>query len=400
MSNKVKYFSSVYHTGMPTWVPDTAGSVLAVLQACLVDGFNTQTITSITRTGQVATVTTSVAHNYVPGQTLLLSATGEALYNGEKTIDSVPSTTTYTFAVTGSPGTVATGSCKVAPLGWVREFTDTNKAVYRSPNVVGTRMYYRFHEPATLSVTRTKTGTSTASFTGKAVYCEQYDSMSTVDVGVERMVYSYIQKGRGNAANTTTQHIKIIGDDRCFWILMECEDSSAPKLWLGHFFGDPVRLWDVDPWSAICGGFLGMNSVGDTMTTHGWHYATSFGSTTSYPQFQFAKAANSIWSADQGYLWSMATSANSRMGVGLANPCPIGQGHVAFPVMIGNATFGPRAWVPGLYNLGWAPSTNDNRMVEVLVHAISTPSVYRRMLNVSPESGYGIAIDLTGPWHE
>ena len=66
-------------------------------------------VTSITRTSTTATVTTPVKHGLDDGQKLILSGATPSGYNGEKTI-TVASPTTFTFTVSGSPTTPATGT--------------------------------------------------------------------------------------------------------------------------------------------------------------------------------------------------------------------------------------------------------------------------------------------------
>lgn len=71
------------------------------------------TITSITRSGTTATVTTSAAHGYSTGNTVQITGADQTEYCGTKTI-TVPdgSTTTFTYTVSGSPTTPATGDLR------------------------------------------------------------------------------------------------------------------------------------------------------------------------------------------------------------------------------------------------------------------------------------------------
>lgn len=72
------------------------------------------TLESITRSGNVATATFEAAHNFKVGDTLAISGATQSEYNGVKTVVAVPTPTTLTFAVTGSPTTPATGEIEVA----------------------------------------------------------------------------------------------------------------------------------------------------------------------------------------------------------------------------------------------------------------------------------------------
>ena len=68
-----------------------------------------QSVTSITRVGQVATVTTAAAHGYTSGDLVIHADAVETEYNIEAEI-TVLTTTTYTYVVAGSPTTPATGT--------------------------------------------------------------------------------------------------------------------------------------------------------------------------------------------------------------------------------------------------------------------------------------------------
>jgi hypothetical protein len=62
----------------------------------------TRTITNVELTSNVVTVTTSVAHGYLAGQSVTVAATTNTAINGTYTIASVPTTTTFTYARTSA----------------------------------------------------------------------------------------------------------------------------------------------------------------------------------------------------------------------------------------------------------------------------------------------------------
>jgi hypothetical protein len=124
----------VLHSGMagaPGTTLTTLGGLIAVLDGGLVNGFNAVGITSITRSGTVATVTTTSTHNFEHGRIVLIEGADQAAYNGRKHI-TVTGTATFTFEVTGDPATPATGTMtsKYAPAGWTKPITGTNVAGY------------------------------------------------------------------------------------------------------------------------------------------------------------------------------------------------------------------------------------------------------------------------------
>ena len=137
----VKWFSSTM-TGIPV-INVTYGDTVTLLDAVLVNGFNPQTITSLTRVDTTATATAN-GHGYLVDQVISISGSDQPVYNGEFRVTSITANT-FTFEVTGSPITPATGSmtAKAAPLGFEIAFTGTNKRVYRSKNPLSNRPYLR-----------------------------------------------------------------------------------------------------------------------------------------------------------------------------------------------------------------------------------------------------------------
>lgn len=72
---------------------------------------HTQSVTSITRSSNTATVTTPSAHNVLEGDLITISGAGESQYNGIFTVKSAPTTTTFTYELfSGTPTSPATGT--------------------------------------------------------------------------------------------------------------------------------------------------------------------------------------------------------------------------------------------------------------------------------------------------
>lgn len=69
-----------------------------------------QTVSSITRSGSTATVTTAAAHGLSIGHVVTISGCGEAGYNRKVYVKAVPTSTTFTFTVGASTTTPATGT--------------------------------------------------------------------------------------------------------------------------------------------------------------------------------------------------------------------------------------------------------------------------------------------------
>lgn len=147
-----------------------SGTLLALLDALFLNGYNSQTVTSVTRAGAVATVS-KIAHGYRDGAVLVHSGADQAEYNVKAKI-TVVDANSYTYPVSGTPASPATGviTAKVAPAGWTKEFSGTNKAVYRPPQ--GTRFYLRVLDDG-----------SDATNGARVAMIRGYETMSSVDAG-------------------------------------------------------------------------------------------------------------------------------------------------------------------------------------------------------------------------
>lgn len=144
MSNKVKWMHNGF-AGAPV-LTNNWGSLTALLDACLVNGFNLKTVTALSRTDDTATATIGSGHGFMVDQVVLVEGCDQPSYNGEFTITAITSTT-VSFRVPGepaSPATTQTGiTMKIAPLGFEIAFTGTNKRAYRSPNPLSSRHFFR-----------------------------------------------------------------------------------------------------------------------------------------------------------------------------------------------------------------------------------------------------------------
>lgn len=74
------------------------------------DAPTTFSVSGITRSSTTATATTTTAHGLKRGDHVTIAGAVETDYNGEFEIQSVPTTTTFTYTVANSPTTPATGT--------------------------------------------------------------------------------------------------------------------------------------------------------------------------------------------------------------------------------------------------------------------------------------------------
>lgn len=138
--------------GAPTNI-NAAGAMCAIADACLVDGFNALSPVTVTVSAGVATLVYAAPHGYTADQYLRVLGATVAQVNGDKR-PTILDAQSLTVPAAGAPDGPVGGSIstRFAPLGWERAFTDVNVRVYRSPNVEGSRMFYRLQDTSTASL--------------------------------------------------------------------------------------------------------------------------------------------------------------------------------------------------------------------------------------------------------
>lgn len=162
----VKHFHSG-QIGAPV-LTGAAGSMIALLDACLVNGFGLKSVDSLVVSGGVATIGITGTHSaQVDMVVSVAGVTNLTTLNGEQKVTAVTATT-IKFATAAANGT-ATGTITVkqAPAGWAKPFTGSNLAVYRSDDVTSNRRYVRIADTTTYtsrinvyeSMTAVSTGT-------------------------------------------------------------------------------------------------------------------------------------------------------------------------------------------------------------------------------------------------
>ncbi|QYA56411.1 hypothetical protein EGT72_007160 [Acinetobacter johnsonii] len=141
-STDIKFF--VHSNNNAPQLQNAYGSMIGVLDACLVNGISLGLVFSLTAIGTTVTAVFSTAHNLMQYQVLKIADANQAEYNGEHRILTVPNATSVTFQLASAPSiTTATGTitASLPPLGWEKPFSSTHangggKAAYRSKNLL------------------------------------------------------------------------------------------------------------------------------------------------------------------------------------------------------------------------------------------------------------------------
>lgn len=223
--------------GAPS-LTDTAGSLVALLDACLVNGYATTTLTSLTVSGGVATATVQTGHPYLDQQQVLIAGATPSGLNGVQRVTRTGATT-FTFSTTAADGS-ATGTitARLAPAGWTRPYSGTGLAVYQSADPAAVPVLYALDD--TLADRGRLAG---------------YRTMSGVSAGTGRWpsggyvaLPKYVTGSTGGAAAGWT----LIADSRSVLWLPRALSSGA--LAFPCYWGDLAPLGAGDAW---CAAILG-----------------------------------------------------------------------------------------------------------------------------------------------
>lgn len=141
MSGPVKWFSST-NFDAPI-LQNEWGSLVNVISKCLIDGFGDQSISSIVVTDGVAIASFGTAHNLEMFQWVEISGSSNSVLNDEFKILGATSTT-IEFLIDLPDQTInETLSCRLAPLGWSKPYSDTGRAVFQAKNTDKNPYYLR-----------------------------------------------------------------------------------------------------------------------------------------------------------------------------------------------------------------------------------------------------------------
>lgn len=127
---------------------NSQGALVTLLDAVLVNGYGIQSVATLSANSEgIMTVSFNQAHNFKPGQILMIQGASEPLFNGRFRIDTVESNSLkFIEKLSGEKSTIGAITAKVAPLGYEIAFTDgAYKRAYKSLSPKNI-MYYIFDD--------------------------------------------------------------------------------------------------------------------------------------------------------------------------------------------------------------------------------------------------------------
>lgn len=300
---------------------------------------------------------------------LIQNATDSA-FNTSFLVLTTPTTTTFTFAITHADGhdDSATSTVCIAPLGWTREFSGTNKAVYRAPS--GNRYYLRVDDSqaqyATINV---------------------YETMSDVDTGTNATTTVYWKKS--DASSTATREWYLIGDATRFYLTTAWNGTSYSTLHGGYSFGDFTSYKSGDIYNTFVNGHT-TNNPSYAYANSGFYYVDRSTTTGNYLVRSFSGQPGSV-------VFCKYAFGGNQMGYSTTFPLfnPVDNGIHLFPTKIVETGYYLRGTMPGL----WCPLESSNGYFSSNDRTIVIGGRTYMAIKIQPSSGAGNCwFDITGPW--
>ena len=387
MTIAVKRYLST-QTGAPT-LTGTAGTLITLLDACLVNGFNTTAPSSATQTGGTATLNFVSAHGYNVNDVIALSGANESVWNAEFRVLTA-ATNSLTFAIASDAASPATGtlSCKTAPLGWTKPYSGTNKAAYL-PAAAYAQCYLRVQDDSS----------TPTSASGRWAKLRGYETMSDVDTGTglfptAAQVTNGLSCPKSSTADSTARAWWLAGDGGVFY-LGTYWHASYSALACPVCFGDINSLKSGDSYSSFIAGtpldtLPGNPGASNTFSALSGVTNTQAGKYLARTYTQLGTAVAAGMMGDNGVSVWLGYS-------GLTYPHPPDNGLLFAPVaVVENSLIRSRA-LPGLYQpLHTAPLTDLATVTDVPDFPNRTFQAFS-VVQGNATTGQ-VLIDLTGPW--
>jgi hypothetical protein len=374
------------------------GSFIGVLDACLVNGFNTRTASSVGVTSGVATATIPAGQGYEVDSIIEVAGATPAELNGQKRVLSATSTT-VTFAST-SPDGAATGTItlKYAPLGWEKSFSAATAAAYRSADVTGTQMF--------LNVSNDVGSQGALNVRG-------YENMTAVNTGTGAFPTTGQQATWVWARTGFNPRPWIVfGDNKTIYVLRQNVDSGNLASGSLYGFGDFVSYKAVDPYRCLMAAHTTttqittstVTSTGNTTldvidadNAFGCIYTTRPASGVATPQSMILTL--------ESYMGTNATVVSGGTtnpgGTGIATyPSPINQGLLLSRMVLAEQGY-PRGHLRGLLGTPQNAHAAFGQMDRITGQG---PFAGKKLMAIKCGSPAGtvsqgvVFFDLTGPW--
>lgn len=365
-----------------------AGSLIALLDALLVNGWGVQTATSVVVAGGVATATFATDHAAARHAVVQVAGVTGSLagLNGEQKITAVEPNK-IKWATTEADGTAAgTITVKMAGAGWTKPFSGTNLAAYKSASPAAHGQFLRV-----------------ADTTAEYARAVGYENMTAISTGTGLFPTSaqvsggYYWGKNDETSGTNAVPWVFASDGRFFYLFAQaCIYSSGggARSFTPMSFGDLVpESPSGDPYATVVTGAADASWQGTGPSyVYAYHTGDAYVATP--------RARSGAGTASRG-----ATVSEMNLDNNVGSP-PLLPNPVNGAIPMGRVIYKdttsefPRATFPGLY---WSPAIYVERVTDhgTILDMPNGKSMLGLFAGngINDGSGYkGAFIDLIGPW--
>ena len=365
-----------------------AGSLIALLDALLVNGWGVQTATSVVVASGVATATFATDHAAARHCVVLVAGVTGALagLNGEQKVTAVEPNK-IKWATTEANGTAAgTITIKMAGAGWTKPFSGTNLAAYKSASPAAHGQFLRI-----------------ADTTAEYARAVGYENMTAISTGTglfpsaAQLSGGYYWGKNDETSGTNAVPWVFASDGRFFYLFVQaCINSTggSARSFTPTSFGDLVpESPSGDPYATVVTGAPDASWQGT-----GPAYVYTYHAVDA--NVAAPRARSGVGTASRGATLA-ELNLDNQGGTPLQLPNPISGAIPMGRVLYKDATSEfPRAAFPGLY---WSTAiymeraTNHGSILE-LTSGKSMLGIFAGS-SVNYSSAFsGAFLDITGPW--
>ena len=372
------------------------GQFITFLDAILVNGYNSVSVSSLTRSGSTATATCAAPHGLSTGDVVLVAGAGQSDYNVEAVV-TVVSSTVFTYDVANAPTSPATGTitAKRAPLGYTKVFTGSNKAAYRANDPSGLRHFLRVQDD----------GGSVGG--NRECRLWGYEAMTDVDTGTGpyptagQSSNGYYQM-KSSSTDSTQRAWCLVGDGKIFYLFVDYGGAAASGVsgtgtFYATVFGDILPYMVGDAYASVLAACTTANSTTSPAQSLGAQQTSINSPTSFWSSMNIARDFTAVLGSR--YVGLMASGLGSGMGLTtyISYPHQIDNGFYINPVQVTQGSPAViRGRMPGLYEGMHGRALNNGDIVEN-VQGLTGRKFMMMYVNFISQAAH-VMVDITGPW--
>lgn len=398
-NSTVRWFTSDM-AGAPI-LDETPGAIIAILDACLINGFGTAAPdgNKVTVSGGVATVEFSGGNTFEKYAVIEIEGATPSELNDVWRITATTATT-FSFDCPGIPDGNATGSISVkraTPGYWEKSFGDNLKAAYRSIHPDSYGCFIRVDDSAPYN-------------DAFRVPIRGYQAMTDIDTGTGEFPAFADQPADSSNSNHQWTRIgsptfapanwALVADERFFYFMPSYYNNRGAAL---YEFGDIVGAAPLDVFACVTSAdtrqstYPGQNCKAHETrdgASNGYYFAMSAEGTTKGPK------ASKAGIYGQNYLGNSDSYASNNL-----YPAPVSGGYLFFPIILTQDKV-MRGRAPGLLQtitkLTSESRVPENGIAKLIDKAhVDDNALLMVQLNFGSTSVNGSDVgvfDIEGPW--